>query len=260
MRPFILLFTIVTACGSPPSKSENAVSNNGPSNVVANNQDGCTDPAPGCGVCEAPSCEDGTWVCLGTPCPNPGCADPEPDCATECPAAGGVANCVERNWECTCDEACAPVSSSTLTGVWIDIDPGRCQWTLAEAAAGIAIGYTVHVTQEHEIVPTSQQNGCDEPGPSGLRQQESVRGDDQLYCICDVGLCQDEPITVALVPGDYTFAMAWDGVNWTGPSDFGNPRGEPFPPGEYEVQVRATGTVGEQVYEVLATLPITLVE
>jgi hypothetical protein len=35
--------------------------------------------------------------------------------------------------------------------------------------------------------------------------------------------------------------LAWDGVNWDGPSDTGNPKGAPFPEGSYTVTVRGTG-------------------
>lgn len=263
-----LIISILVGCGTPPGKSENGSPNGDPNNVNdepnndVNSQNGCDGPAPGCGVCEAPVCEDGGWKCLGTPCVNPGCQEPAPGCGVcEAPV------CEDSTWRCVAQNGpdcespqCAPNSTSTLNGVSIEFAADRCTWTLAEAAAGIEIPYTIRIVEEQTIMPTSQQNGCDVPGPSGLRQQERVHGGDHLYCLCDVGLCMADNISVSLVPGDYEFAVVWDGVNWTGPSDFGNPKGEPFPPGIYNVEVRAIGTVDGDEYEVTGVLPLSLVE
>ena len=43
--------------------------------------------------------------------------------------------------------------------------------------------------------------------------------------------------------GSHSAAFAWDGTNWTGPSDYGAPKGAPFAPGTYEFVVTASGTV-----------------
>ncbi len=225
----------------------------------------CDAPSPGCGECQAPVCEAGSWTCVGTPCENPlDCDEPAPDCSVLC-EGGGQALCDEGEWVCNdfdgyeCDTPmCSTSSTSTLSGVSIEIGSDRCIWTLAEVAAGIEIPYTVRITDARTIEPASQQNGCDEPGESGLRLRESVAGDGQAYCICDVGLCDDQPISVDLVPGEYQLAFAWDGVNWGGPSDTGNPKGEPFPAGRYTVEVRGIGEADGQEYEVVATSEIIL--
>lgn len=238
------LALLLAGCSDVPSKNNVSDANNNANNVsntsnntanVSNSVSECDGSPPGCGVCAAPSCDDGVWTCLDTPC-----------------APNSLTNNVPIG--------CGVTSESSLAGVSIEFTAERCSWTLDEVAGGITIPYVISITEEQEIMPQSQQNGCDEPGVSGMRQQETVFGGDQSWCICDVGLCNGEPLMVDLVAGDYDFAVSWDGVNWTGPSDFGNPKGEPFPPGEYTVQVRALGTAGDMEYEVSAQMQILLTE
>jgi len=70
--------------------------------------------------------------------------------------------------------------------------------------------------------------------------------------------------------GTYARTFTWDGVNWTGPSDTGNPKGAPFPPGDYTLTVSTTpGTLevrdagatdaGNTAAAIDATFPIRLV-
>jgi hypothetical protein len=63
-------------------------------------------------------------------------------------------------------------------------------------------------------------------------------------------------------PGRYAGSVAWDGRNWTGPSDSSNPEGAPFPAGDYEFSVSAVGTWRvqgtDQPFEVAGTLRVTL--
>ena len=70
----------------------------------------------------------------------------------------------------------------------------------------------------------------------------------------------DTPIS--LVAGMYPGSFMWTGENWSGPSDTNNPKGPPFPPGDYELRIVARGQwlpFGEpQPIEVLGTFPITL--
>jgi hypothetical protein len=162
--------------------------------------------------------------------------------------------------------SCATEGTSELAGVAIELDDRRCEWTLEEAAAGIDFGYRVVIDGEVTGVnpmPASA-GGCDVPGASGLTVLERVFGDEQSWCICDTGLCGgDDPSLVTLASGEFAETFRWNGVNWTGPSDFGNPEGDPFPPGTYTVSVTAIGQqgAGEEAvsFEVLGTLEITLV-
>jgi hypothetical protein len=140
--------------------------------------------------------------------------------------------------------ACTGDGSSTLPGVHIDFPAQPCKFTLAEAAAGISIAYSVVIDQSVSgVLPEPQDAGnCGSPGPSGLIVFEQLEGGGQSYCLCDVGLCpppSDVPVTLS--PGTYPGTFEWDGKNWNGPSDTGNPKGSPFPAGSYTLTVSAIG-------------------
>ena len=51
----------------------------------------------------------------------------------------------------------------------------------------------------------------------------------------------------------------WDGRNWYGPSDTGNPKGPAFPAGSYVLELSAQGTHAGAGFEVQDSLPLTLV-
>lgn len=277
MRRIWLLGAILacTACGDPVPK-------------VANSGTPCSADPPGCGVCSAAVCTDGSWSCEGTPCAQnisnqcesdpPGCGPCEAPvcdgaawtcqgtpcaqnfsntCQSEPPGCPCDALCVDGSWSCDCS-VCEPSSTTTLDGVEIAFGADRCSWTLSEAAAGIEIPYTITIAQAQTVLPTGQAS-CATPGPSGLAPFELIEGSGQRYCICDAGLCQQLSEPVDLIAGTYEFTLAWDGVNWEGPSDTGNPKGAPFPAGEYTATVSAIGMVGEAGYEVRAELPIVLI-
>jgi hypothetical protein len=162
---------------------------------------------------------------------------------------------------------CASTSQSDLSGAHVTIDSSRCVFTLAEAAAGITIGYDVVIDAAIPgIVSNPQDDGhCGRADASGLIPFASLAGGmAQRYCMCDVGLCptpSGSPVT--LVAGRYAHSFQWDGRNWTGPSDTARPEGAPFPAGTYTLTVSAVGTQpadGASVpFSVMGTLTITLV-
>jgi hypothetical protein len=160
-------------------------------------------------------------------------------------------------------EACVATSDSTLSVAHITLDSSRCVFTIAEAKAGIAIGYDVVVDAPGPgVVPRPQDAGyCGAPDGSRLIPFEYLSGNNQTYCQCDTGLCMTPPNTpIALVPGTYHHTFDWDGTNWMGPSDTGQPHGTAFPPGMYTLRVSAVGATGDGgTFFVEATLPITLV-
>jgi hypothetical protein len=140
---------------------------------------------------------------------------------------------------------CQVTSETDLAGAHIELDASRCVFTLAQAAAGIAVGYDVVVDADvQNVVPRAQDaGGCDAADRSGLIPFELVSGAGQRYCLCDVGLCpapSGAPVT--LLAGRYHHTFTWDGRNWTGPSDTGNPQGAPFPQGTYALRVSAVGS------------------
>ena len=141
--------------------------------------------------------------------------------------------------------ACQTLATSSLPGVSIEFTTSDCSYTLAEAAAGITIDYEVIVEADiPNLFPQPQdEGGCDQPGPSGLILFENLSGGGQRYCVCDVGVCpgpSGDPGTA--IQGVHPATFLWDGRNWTGPSDTGVPKGDPFSAGEYTLSVSAVGT------------------
>lgn len=117
-------------------------------------------------------------------------------------------------------------------------------FTLAEAAKKIKIEYKIVIERDLEgMIPLPFGPSAAEPaGPSGLHPREQISGNKQLYCLMDFGLAPPpKEIVKTLKKGAYVHSFEWDGRNWTGPSDFGNPKGKPFPAGTYEVTVTMHG-------------------
>ena len=158
--------------------------------------------------------------------------------------------------------ACVAEQASTLSGVSIVVG-GPCRFTLAQAAAGISIPYEVRVQEDLSgIVPTAQDGGqCDPPNNgSGLIAFAQVSGDTQRYYRCDTGRCAPHtqpPFT--LRAGTSAGMFTWDGKNWMGPSDTGNPEGASFPAGTYTFMISATGSRDKALFTVSTSYPITLV-
>jgi hypothetical protein len=70
----------------------------------------------------------------------------------------------------------------------------------------------------------------------------SAGGENQQYCVCDVGCCaptQAETVQVTVTKSTKT--IDWSGKTWSGPSDTGNPEGDFFLPGRYTVHVSFAG-------------------
>jgi hypothetical protein len=146
----------------------------------------------------------------------------------------------------------------------------QCRFSLAQAAAGIAIPYTLVVDSavpgiEREHTGVSRCLLRDEL-PADLYTLEDLSGNQQRYALLDVGLCKNPvpdvpPITLAA--GRYPHSFAWDGVNYGGESDTGRPKGPPFPAGVYTLRLHAAGTRtgpsdGPHPFDVEATLQVTL--
>lgn len=245
-------------------------------------------------------CSDGKWVCKegvlfddcppgtcwGGPTPGEICGPAGWECHPDqtgayewcpdfmCPECTGFDGPVTVDGcHCWCDGSyvlcekavvCETGTESNLDGVSIHFSAKKCSWTLAEAASGIEVPWNIVVEVDHKkVFPQPQDAGwCGQPGTSGLIVFEKLIGGDQTYCICDQGLCMgpdDQP--VILKKGEYPGSFEWDGVNWTGPSDTGNPKGDPFPPGTYTLTVSAVGALGKRSgnpFEVKGTLEIQL--
>ena len=99
-----------------------------------------------------------------------------------------------------------------------------------------------------------------DPGSFLFARIEGVSpgGEQQSYCICDVGCCPPtQDATIVLSATTSSASYTWSGRNWAGPSDTGNPEGEFFVQGVYAVDVTFSGFEAGQV---LAQLPIEVID
>jgi hypothetical protein len=149
--------------------------------------------------------------------------------------------------------------------VKVEFPAGGYAYTLAEVARGVKIPYRIVVARDYPgvIALRSGPSFHEPPGPSGLHPREQISGKGQFYCLMDFGLgAPPKEIVRTVKKGTYLHSIEWDGRNWTGPSDFGNPRGKPFPAGTYEVMVTLRGKVvaGEQAtpYQITAKTKLVL--
>lgn len=128
--------------------------------------------------------------------------------------------------------------------VQIEFPKGGYSYTLAEVAKGIKIEYKVVVKKDLNgvIALPYGPSFAEPPGPSGLHPRERISGAGHVYCLLDFGLAAPPKEAVkSLKEGTYLHFFEWDGRNWTGPSDTGNPKGKPFPAGTYDVKVTMNG-------------------
>jgi hypothetical protein len=145
-------------------------------------------------------------------------------------------------------------STSSLAGVTIRFPVQRSTFTLAETAARISFTYDLAIAADVPDVVPDPQGACTPVGPSALIVHEVIAGGGQGYCVCDQGRCSPQSSAVTAHAGTYPHTMTWDGRNWNGPSDTGNPEGAPFPAGSYVLTVDAKGTAGGQPFDVVAQL------
>jgi hypothetical protein len=178
-----------------------------------------------------------------------GCSASGASCATTGCCQSPSDMCLASGTDKICENAIPPEcdlpSSSNLPGVSIQFPNAPCTFSLAQAAGGIQIAYQVVVAQNLAGVhPTPGDAGhCQTPDASGLIVGFSFDGNGQKYCRCDTGLCAAATtFTTAPAVGSYDTTIAWDGRNWSGPSDTGNPEGAAFPVGTYQLTLTAAGT------------------
>lgn len=128
--------------------------------------------------------------------------------------------------------------------VQIEFPKDGYRYDLANVAKGIKIEYKVIVKKDCEgvIARPYGPSFAEPPGPSGLHPRERISGMGEMYCLFDKGLGQPPREVVRLLKrGTYLHSFAWEGRNWSGPSDTGNPKGKPFPAGTYDVRVTMNG-------------------
>lgn len=142
----------------------------------------------------------------------------------------------------------------------------KLSFTRDEVAQGVTFVYAIVVAGDIEdVTPKPLDIGAAAgPGPSGLYPFESISGNGHSYSLNDVGLGPGVFESRTIRKGTYELSFEWDGRNWTGPSDYGHPKGDPFPTGTYTLQVRLAGQVktpsGEEPYEIKQSTQVTLTE
>lgn len=131
------------------------------------------------------------------------------------------------------------------------------EYTLAQVAKGIKIEYKIVIDEDVPGVAPMQfgPSFVEPPGPSGLHPRESIHGPGNNYGIFDSGLAPPpREVFKTLKKGTYTHSFDWDGRNWGGPSDTGQPKGKAFPAGTYELivifQGRRETEIGPVPYEI----------
>lgn len=144
---------------------------------------------------------------------------------------------------------CRPKQQSTLSGVEIRFaETGPCRFSLSQARAGISIPYRVVVAADVAGVRSLAQDagGCSVKPAGELSLLERLSGNGQVYGLLDIGGCGGSQLGPAgtLRSGNYSYEFKWDGLNWYGPSDTGEPKRAPFPAGVYTLRVSAKGGVG----------------
>jgi hypothetical protein len=138
-------------------------------------------------------------------------------------------------------------------------------FTTAEAAKGVKIEYRIVVDQDFpNLIPMPHgPSSATPPGPSGLYPLERIAGNGQMYCLLDFGLGPPPKEFIKPVKtGTYVHSFTWDGRNWGGPSDTGQPKGPPFPPGEYTLTITLHGKnmtdAGKQPYQITKSVKLVL--
>jgi hypothetical protein len=131
-----------------------------------------------------------------------------------------------------------------VKAVKIEFPKDGYTFTVAEAAKGVKFVYKIVVSEDRAgVVSLPFGPSFVEPaGASGLHPREAISGNNQRYCIEDSGRAfPPKGKAATLKKGEYKHAFEWDGRNWSGPSDTGNPKGKAFPAGTYDVTVMIHG-------------------
>lgn len=152
--------------------------------------------------------------------------------------------------------------TGTLPGVTLAIHSASCVYKRGKPAT-----FTVDVTTSGVppiTIPSSAGCGdCQGYSTDPLTftsyniYGKAPDGDEQRYCLCDVGCCPpDIEHQVQVEATTKTFTIDWSGREWGGPSDTGNEMGDFFLPGRYSVYVTFRGFDAGNVQ---AVLPIEIV-
>ena len=129
--------------------------------------------------------------------------------------------------------------------------------------AGVLTGYTLAI--EEALTAVDSGTKCYRTPVGSVLVEWRVYAEGHEHCQCDIGLCAPyTPMPTDLASGTQDGEFTWHAFDWQGESDTNVPFGDPFPPGNYTVEVRASGTwndpaTGTTPFEMWARQPIVLV-
>jgi len=127
----------------------------------------------------------------------------------------------------------AKVKCKTDFGVTVVLP--RQSYSVQELEEGVTISWRIKVKSDLEgiIAQPLDMGGASGPGECVFYSFASISGNDQYFGKRDLGLGPGASNTPrAIKKGKYEESLIWHGRNWTGSSDYGNPEGAAFPPGE----------------------------
>ena len=162
---------------------------------------------------------------------------------------------------------CAPTYSGSIPGAALDLSQTPCTFSISAAKGVFKLPYRFKVLSSQAVSVAGNMGSCPPPPGDifgGFAMFHTVSGGSQNWCLCDTGLCApSDPPPAPSVVGTYDVTFAWDGNNFSGPSDTGFKPGPAFPPGSYVFSVTVAGKVkgadgGVASFKGEAKLPITL--
>jgi hypothetical protein len=141
--------------------------------------------------------------------------------------------------------------------------PGGYRWSVDELAAGIVVPWEIRVAKDFSDVVTYSTRG--EDVYAGLKAHAEIFGNEQSYGLNDFG--HPGPPRYkgqSLKEGVYQGELPWDGKNWNGPSDYDAPKGDAFPPGNYQLRLTLIGMVdtghGRRPFLIQRVVPVMVTE
>lgn len=177
--------------------------------------------------------------------------------ATEAPGTEAAALGTADSPPKPAGESCGATVRSSLPGVSLHFPDQPCTLTLAQAKSH-SFPWTLVVDEAPGKLAHTTLHNCQGLRESGFHPREKLHGNQQRYELADSGRCRDPELFSSPVQGTFAESFDWDGVNWTGPSDFGNPKGKLFPPGTYTFLVEMRGTHKGTEWEIVGEMPFTL--
>lgn len=190
------------------------------------------------------------------------------------PLSGPRANTVEAEFMAPMPKAMA---GDPFQLIRIEFEKAEYTFTLEEAARGVELRYAVIVEDDLEdIQAICQDDGRAGhpndyglivfPSITGYPSAEELKTQWQYFGSRDIGYGAGDPDPGDVKKGRHPEKLKWSGLNWRGPSDTGQPLGDPFPPGDYSfvVSIKCSKKIGNDnsrfLFEVTNHVTIHLVE